>query len=159
MKRVLMYIVSLKKQTSFKYIVTSLETTCSQNLLIGDTRQKIVYLVKKFLPYFPQWSIKISSTLICRAAMIDIHASTAHNPSFSLIWSLPVPKLSSPQRESREASMRFPKNFQPVGTSKNSNPSASATLEIYKNRWTTLSGGCFRLLHPLLTLRTSEFCS
>ena len=34
-----------------------------------------------------------------------------------LTWSEPVPKLSSPQSEHRPSSMRFPKNFQPVGTS------------------------------------------
>lgn len=37
-------------------------------------------------------------------------------PSFSRMWSEPVPKLSSPQIDKLPASMRFPKNFQPVGT-------------------------------------------
>ena len=37
-------------------------------------------------------------------------------PSFSRMWSEPVPKLSSPQIDNFPASMRFPKNFQPVGT-------------------------------------------
>jgi len=45
-----------------------------------------------------------------------------------LIWSEPVPKLSSPHNESRPASMRLPKNFQPVGTSNISLPSSLATL-------------------------------
>jgi hypothetical protein len=37
-------------------------------------------------------------------------------PSFSRMWSLPVPKLSSPQMASLPASIRLPKNFHPVGT-------------------------------------------
>lgn len=37
-------------------------------------------------------------------------------PSFSRMWSEPVPKLSSPQTDKFPASIRFPKNFQPVGT-------------------------------------------
>ena len=37
----------------------------------------------------------------------------AQTPSFSLMWSDPVPKLSSPQSDKRWASIRFPKNFQP----------------------------------------------
>jgi hypothetical protein len=53
--------------------------------------------------------------------------STAQRPSFSRTWSEPVPKLSSPQRVMRPASSRLPKNFQPVGVSKQSTPSASAT--------------------------------
>mmetsp|Transcript_32448 Transcript_32448/g.45225 ORF Transcript_32448/g.45225 Transcript_32448/m.45225 type:complete len:227 (-) Transcript_32448:268-948(-) len=48
---------------------------------------------------------------------MDSHAKTAHTPSFSRIWSEPVPKDSSPQIESSFASMRFPKYFHPVGTS------------------------------------------
>ena len=39
---------------------------------------------------------------------------TAQRPSFSRIWSDPVPNDSSPQIESRPASIRFPKNFHPV---------------------------------------------
>jgi len=46
-------------------------------------------------------------------AMIDL-PMTAQRPSFSRIWSDPVPNDSSPQIERRPASMRFPKNFQPV---------------------------------------------
>lgn len=37
-------------------------------------------------------------------------------PSFSRMWSDPVPKLSSPQIDNTPASIKFPKNFQPVGT-------------------------------------------
>lgn len=39
--------------------------------------------------------------------------TTAHRPSFSRMWSEPVPKLSSPQILRRPASIRLPKNFQP----------------------------------------------
>lgn len=46
-------------------------------------------LVKKFLPNFCQWSFMISSTLCFLVAKIDNHASTAHKPSFSRIWSEP----------------------------------------------------------------------
>lgn len=43
------------------------------------------------------------------------HAPTiAHTPSFSRMWSEPVPNDSSPQIERRPASMRLPKNFQPM---------------------------------------------
>ena len=49
-------------------------------------------------------------------------------PSFSRTWSLPVPKDSSPQTEHFSASIRLPKNFQPVGTSKKGTLSLSATL-------------------------------
>ena len=38
---------------------------------------------------------------------------TAQIPSFSRMWSEPVPKDSSPQMERRPASIRLPKNFQP----------------------------------------------
>lgn len=115
-------------------------------------------LVKKFLPNFCQWSFMISSTLCFLVAKIDNHASTAHNPSFSRIWSepgrgrkewiseweallsfigvhkyddicSPVPKLSSPHSESLPASIRFPKNFQPVGVSYSCICRALATLE------------------------------
>ena len=50
-------------------------------------------------------------------ANICSQASTAHKPSFSLTWSDPVPKLSSPHKFIKPASIRFPKNFQPVGVS------------------------------------------
>ena len=50
-----------------------------------------------------------------------------HMPSFSRIWSEPVPKLSSPHIDNFPASIRLPKNFQPVGTSKNGRLSFSAT--------------------------------
>lgn len=78
------------------------------------------YRVKKFLPNFRQWPVHTSSTVSFRAAKIDNQHRTAHTPSFSRMWDEPVPKLSSPQMERRPASMRLPKNFQPVGTSKNS---------------------------------------
>ena len=55
------------------------------------------------------------------------HRSTAHRPSFSRTWSEPVPALSSPHRVARPASSRLPKNFQPVGVSKQGMPSPSAT--------------------------------
>mmetsp|Transcript_48502 Transcript_48502/g.152094 ORF Transcript_48502/g.152094 Transcript_48502/m.152094 type:complete len:207 (+) Transcript_48502:637-1257(+) len=53
-------------------------------------------------------------------ARICSHASTAHIPSFSRMWLDPVPKLSSPQRKGWycSQSMRLPKNFHPVGVSK-----------------------------------------
>lgn len=41
----------------------------------------------------------------------------AQIPSFSLIWLDPVPKLSSPHILIIEASIKFPKNFHPVGVS------------------------------------------
>lgn len=41
----------------------------------------------------------------------------------------PVPKLSSPHRESLPASIKFPKNFQPVGVSYRSICSVLATLK------------------------------
>ena len=49
---------------------------------------------------------------------MESHASTAHMPSFSRTWSLPVPNDSSPHTLHLPASMRLPKNFQPVGVSK-----------------------------------------
>jgi hypothetical protein len=70
----------------------------------------------------------------------------AQTPSFSRMWSEPVPKDSSPQMESRPASIRLPKNFpgcqlvhlaqkvysslHPVGTSKHSRPLSLATISI-----------------------------
>lgn len=48
------------------------------------------YLVKKFLPYFCQWSFMMSSTLCLRVARMDSHARTAHSPSFSRMWSEPA---------------------------------------------------------------------
>merc|ERR1712125_2265 len=64
---------------------------------------------------------------------------TAHMPSFSRTWSAPVPKDSSPQMKGvyfglpgkylgSPLSMRLPKNFQPVGTSKQSMPFSFATM-------------------------------
>lgn len=47
---------------------------------------------------------------------------------FSLTHKLPVPKLSSPHRESLPSSIRFPKNFQPVGVSYSWILQALATL-------------------------------
>mmetsp|Transcript_4179 Transcript_4179/g.15319 ORF Transcript_4179/g.15319 Transcript_4179/m.15319 type:complete len:205 (-) Transcript_4179:767-1381(-) len=58
---------------------------------------------------------------------MESHASTAHGPSFSRMWSEPVPKLSSPQMLRRPASIRLPKNFHPVGVSKHSTPAFAAT--------------------------------
>jgi hypothetical protein len=55
------------------------------------------------------------------------HISTAQSPSFSRTWDEPVPKLSSPQIVAFPASSRLPKNFQPVGVSKQGSPSFSAT--------------------------------
>ena len=45
------------------------------------------------------------------------------------MWSDPCPKLSSPHNDNRLASIKFPKNFQPVGTSNISKPLALATLQ------------------------------
>ena len=53
--------------------------------------------------------------------------STAHTPSFSRTWLELVPALSSPHSAIRPASSRLPKNFHPVGVSKQSMPSAAAT--------------------------------
>jgi hypothetical protein len=49
--------------------------------------------------------------------------------STNLIWSDPVPKLSSPHSDKRPASIRFPKNFHPVGTSNISMRLSAATLQ------------------------------
>lgn len=49
-------------------------------------------------------------------------------PSFYLIWDDPVPKDSSPQRVISYVSIRFPKNFHPVGVSYRLIPSFLATL-------------------------------
>lgn len=46
------------------------------------------------------------------------------------MWSEPVPKDSSPQMDSLPASIKFPKNFHPVGTSKYSMPFFCATKSI-----------------------------
>ena len=69
----------------------------------------------------------IPATGSFRAARMFSHSSTAHSPSFSRTWSDPVPALSSPQMVTRPASSRLPKNFQPVGVSNASIPSAAAT--------------------------------
>ena len=104
--------------------------------------------MKKFLPYWVQWSFNISSTLCLRMARIDSQANTAQMPSFSRMWSEPVlfirkihhlerkginrlgnyPKLSSPHKDNRPASIRLPKYFQPVGTSKQVFFNLAATL-------------------------------
>lgn len=64
--------------------------------------------LKKFLPYLAQCSIAMSSTLtffpptgtsLFLKARMESQDRTAHRPSFSLTWSAPVPKLSSPQIE------------------------------------------------------------
>mmetsp|Transcript_37102 Transcript_37102/g.90078 ORF Transcript_37102/g.90078 Transcript_37102/m.90078 type:complete len:207 (+) Transcript_37102:573-1193(+) len=61
---------------------------------------------------------------VLSAASIWSQHSTAHMPSFSLTWSLPVPKLSSPHTKGEylPLSIRFPKNFHPVGVSNNGIP-------------------------------------
>lgn len=59
------------------------------NTVVSQTRN-IADLVKKFLPNFCQWSFMISSTLCFLEAKIDNHASTAHRPSFSRMWSEPA---------------------------------------------------------------------
>ena len=48
------------------------------------------------------------------------------------IWSEPVPKLSSPHSDIRPASIRLPKNFQPVGVTKHSFCFAWATLTMWQ---------------------------
>jgi hypothetical protein len=59
-----------------------------------------------------------------RLARMLSQNNTAQRPSFSRMWLEPVPKLSSPQRVMRPASSRLPKNFQPVGVSKQGMSSA-----------------------------------
>lgn len=56
--------------------------------------------------------------MLCRPLQLPqtINVENYHMPSFSRMWSEPVPKLSSPQMDNFPASIRFPKNFQPVGT-------------------------------------------
>ena len=46
------------------------------------------------------------------------------------MWLEPVPKLSSPHIWIKFASIKFPKNFQPVGVSNNFNPNLAATLSM-----------------------------
>lgn len=58
-------------------------------LALKPLGKDISHLVKKFLPNFCQWSFMISSTLCFLVARMDIHASTAHKPSFSRMWSEP----------------------------------------------------------------------
>lgn len=50
---------------------------------------------------------------------------------------LPVPKLSSPQSDSLLASIRFPKNFQPVGVSYKAIFVALATLQRHEIKVTS----------------------
>jgi hypothetical protein len=47
-------------------------------------------------------------TVVCIEMIATTHKATSHI--------LPVPKLSSPQIEHIPASIKFPKNFHPVGT-------------------------------------------
>lgn len=62
---------------------------------------------------------------------MEAQAKIAQILSFSLIWLDPVPKLSSPHKEIFPASIKFPKNFHPVGTSNLfSIPSLAATLSM-----------------------------
>ena len=63
----------------------------------------------------------------CWPARMLSQSSTAQSPSFSRTWLEPVPALSSPQIVAMPASSRLPKNFQPVGVSKQGTPSCSAT--------------------------------
>lgn len=51
--------------------------------------QAVAYLVKKFRPYFCQWSLRMSSTLCLRVARMESQARTAQRPSFSRMWSEP----------------------------------------------------------------------
>mmetsp|Transcript_5427 Transcript_5427/g.9377 ORF Transcript_5427/g.9377 Transcript_5427/m.9377 type:complete len:242 (+) Transcript_5427:762-1487(+) len=94
------------------------------------------YRLKKLRPYVFQCSKAMSRTVtICppsgtplfRSAKMESHARTAKMPSFSRMWSPPVPKDSSPHTLHLSASMRLPKNFQPVGVSKKGRFSALAT--------------------------------
>jgi len=56
-----------------------------------------------------------------------------YNKGFKLFFLIIIyPKLSSPQRDNLPASIKFPKYFQPVGTSKNSLPVSFATLKFAK---------------------------
>lgn len=64
----------------------------------------------------------------------------------NLIWSEPVPKLSSPHKDSRPASIRLPKNFQPVGTSNISFPLFLATLHRQYNKTNVPS------FHPYISI-------
>jgi hypothetical protein len=74
-----------------------------------------------------QWSARICSTDCLRLARMSSQNSTAQRPSFSRTWLEPVPKLSSPHSVTLPASIRLPKNFQPVGVSKQGTPSFCAT--------------------------------
>merc|ERR1719401_1342605 len=80
--------------------------------------------------YYARYDYEGAAGSVFLAARICSHASTAHMPSFSRTWSPPVPKDSSPQmkgvyvlpsgKAAVPESIRLPKNFQPVGTSKES---------------------------------------
>lgn len=61
----------------------------SDSLTSAPLQEDTSHLVKKFLPNFCQWSFMISSTLCFLVARMDNHASTAHKPSFSRMWSEP----------------------------------------------------------------------
>lgn len=65
------------------------ETNYAESLMLTQLQGDISHLVKKFLPNFCQWSFMISSTLCFLVARMDNHASTAHRPSFSRMWSEP----------------------------------------------------------------------
>lgn len=69
-------------QPTWNTCLMGFEPTCHSTCFSSD-------LVKKFLPNFCQWSFMISSTLCFLVAKIDNHASTAHRPSFSRMWSEP----------------------------------------------------------------------
>lgn len=56
-------------------------------------------------------------------------ATIVTNDQTDLMWSEPVPKLSSPHRDSTPESIRLPKYFQPVGTSYTDRPFSAATLQ------------------------------
>lgn len=74
-------------------------------LAFKPLRRDISHLVKKFLPNFCQWSFMISSTLCFLVARMDNHASTAHKPSFSLMWS--EPGRSADGRSERDAAPSY----------------------------------------------------
>jgi hypothetical protein len=63
-------------------------------------------------------------------AKIWSHANTVQSPSFSLTWFDPVPNDSSPHKAIKSYSIKFPKNFHPVGVSKHFTFNYLATLSI-----------------------------
>ena len=90
-----------RKENNHRTSVTNLLLSLSMN-------QSMMHRIRK------KFDWNQPSTDCLRLARIWSHAKAAQIPSFSLIWSDPVPKLSSPHRAMRPASNRLPKNFQPV---------------------------------------------